>query len=127
MFLRRLLLTVSSTALTTQVERVEARRKLTAYFIFFLSFSELFHTERSHVRNLKVLDIVFMKPLASKQCLKPEELSLVFPNLNELLDIHVKFNNSMKNKRKENPIVKDVGDILVNMVKQDDVACNVHS
>lgn len=57
-----------------------------------------------------------MKPLASKQCLRPEELSLVFPNLNELLDIHVKFNNAMKNKRKEGPIVKDVGDILLNMV-----------
>lgn len=65
-----------------------------------------------------MLDIVFMKPLANKQCLKPEELSLVFSNLTELLDIHVKFNNAMKSKRKESPIVKDVGDLLVNMVSK---------
>lgn len=76
----------------------------------------MFHTEKSHVRNLKVLDIVFMKPLSNKQCLKQEELNLVFPNLNELLELHVKFNNIMKSKRKENPIVRDLGDVLLGMV-----------
>lgn len=57
-----------------------------------------------------------MKPLSDKQCLKSEELNLVFPNLNEILDIHNKFNSAMKSKRKEEPIVGEVGDILIYMV-----------
>lgn len=78
--------------------------------------SELFHTERSHVRNLRVLDYIFRKPLQSHKVLKQDDVNLVFPSLGDLLEVHTHFNNAMKSKRKEGPIVGDIGDLLVNMV-----------
>lgn len=84
----------------------------------FFSFSstELFHTERSHVRGLKVLDQVFYQPLRDSSILPAELSTLVFANLEEMLDIHSRFNNSMKAKRKESPVVGDLGDLLLEMV-----------
>uniref|UniRef100_A0A1Y1KTQ6 Rho guanine nucleotide exchange factor 12 n=3 Tax=Photinus pyralis TaxID=7054 RepID=A0A1Y1KTQ6_PHOPY len=77
--------------------------------------NELFHTERSHVRNLWVLENLFKKPLQLSKLLKNEEINLIFPNLGDLLEIHSQLNTTMKNKRKENPVIKDIGDMLLNM------------
>lgn len=48
--------------------------------------------------------------------LSKQNLDLLFPNLDEMLDIHVTFNQAMKKRRLEEPIVSRVGDLLVNMV-----------
>uniref|UniRef100_V5GIW5 Rho guanine nucleotide exchange factor 12 n=1 Tax=Anoplophora glabripennis TaxID=217634 RepID=V5GIW5_ANOGL len=77
--------------------------------------NELFHTEGSHVRNLKVLYKIFYKKLQESQILKPEELNLMFPNIKEMLDLHTEINKAMRRRRKEDSIVKEIGDILVNM------------
>ncbi|KAI5741903.1 hypothetical protein M8J77_000951 [Diaphorina citri] len=77
--------------------------------------NELFHTERSHVRGLKVLEQVFYHPMRDPQILPPDLSSLLFANLEEMLDIHSTFNNSMKLKRKESPVVGDVGELLLDM------------
>ncbi|XP_066992612.2 rho guanine nucleotide exchange factor 12 isoform X3 [Anabrus simplex] len=77
--------------------------------------NELFHTERSHVRNLKVLDQVFYRPMVDSQVLPPDHIQLLFSNLDEMLDIHSQFNNGMKNKRRESPLVGDVADLLLSM------------
>lgn len=88
------------------------------YFNQLISFrfAELFHTERSHVRNLKVLNLIFWKRLSTHKLLKNDEMSLIFSNLNELLQIHITFNTNMKQKRKEEAIVRNVGDLLLRMV-----------
>ncbi|KAJ8922199.1 hypothetical protein NQ315_004136 [Exocentrus adspersus] len=77
--------------------------------------NELFHTEGSHVRSLKVLYKIFYKKLQESQILKPEELNLIFPNIKEMLDIHTEINKAMRRRRKTDPIVKEIGDMLVNM------------
>ncbi|XP_046751992.1 rho guanine nucleotide exchange factor 12 isoform X4 [Diprion similis] len=77
--------------------------------------NELFHTERSHVRALKVLSQVFHKPMVESQVLPQDQILLLFSNLDEMLDIHSGFNQAMKNKKKENPCVGDVGDLLLGM------------
>ncbi|XP_069677128.1 rho guanine nucleotide exchange factor 12 isoform X3 [Periplaneta americana] len=77
--------------------------------------NELFHTERSHVRNLKVMEQVFYRPMLENQVLPSDHIQLLFANLDEMLDIHSQFNNSMKSKRRENPLVGDVADILLSM------------
>lgn len=90
----------------------------TCCYIFLLQgvvFSELFHTERSHVRNLRVLEYIFRKPLQIHKILKHDDVNLVFPSLGDLLEVHTHFNNAMKSKRKEGPIIGDIGDLLVNM------------
>ncbi|XP_020285964.1 rho guanine nucleotide exchange factor 11 isoform X2 [Pseudomyrmex gracilis] len=77
--------------------------------------NELFHTERSHVRALKVLSHVFHKPLLESQVLPLDQIHLLFSNLDEMLMIHSRFNQTMKRKKKENPCVGDVGDLLLEM------------
>ena len=76
--------------------------------------AELFHTERSHVRNLKVLERVFYRPLLDHGY--SDLVNLLFPNLPEMLDIHGRFNALMKARKREQPAVESVGDILVAMV-----------
>ncbi|XP_046628149.1 rho guanine nucleotide exchange factor 11 isoform X2 [Neodiprion virginianus] len=77
--------------------------------------NELFHTERSHVRALRVLSHVFHKPMVESQVLPQEQILLLFSNLDEMLEIHSGFNQAMKSKKKENPCVGDVGDLLLGM------------
>ncbi|CAK9805241.1 Rho guanine nucleotide exchange factor 12 [Anthophora quadrimaculata] len=77
--------------------------------------NELFHTERSHVRALRVLSHVFHKPLLESQVLPSDQIQLLFSNLDEMVTIHSRFNQTMKRKKKENPCVGDVGDLLLEM------------
>ncbi|XP_018052540.1 PREDICTED: rho guanine nucleotide exchange factor 12 isoform X2 [Atta colombica] len=81
--------------------------------------NELFHTERSHVRALKVLSHVFHKPLLESQVLPLDQIQLLFSNLDEMLMIHSHFNQAMKRKKKENPCVSDVGELLLEMFDGD--------
>ncbi|XP_065563903.1 uncharacterized protein LOC136029437 isoform X6 [Artemia franciscana] len=76
--------------------------------------NELFHTERSHVRCLKVLDRVFCRPLTESNLI-PDILNLLFANLNEMIEIHARFNTFMKHKRKSKGVIDNVGDILLCM------------
>lgn len=81
--------------------------------------NELFMTEGSHVRNLKVLYKIFYKQLLESQTLKTDELNLIFPNIKEMLDIHSEFNKKMRSRRKEDPVVRRCGDMLVEMFDGD--------
>lgn len=79
------------------------------------TINELFHTERTHVRVLKVLKHLFQVPMSEAGLLSKQNLDLLFPNLDEMLEIHVTFNQAMKKRRLEEPIVSRVGDVLINM------------
>ena len=83
-------------------------------------FAELFHTERTHVRNLKVLERVFYRPLLDNGF--SDLVNLLFPNLPEMLEIHGRFNTLMKARKKEQPVVETVGDILLAMVTNNQLA-----
>ncbi|XP_076339826.1 uncharacterized protein LOC143240749 [Tachypleus tridentatus] len=78
--------------------------------------NELFHTERTHVRNLKILDRLFFKPLQQEKLLQQDLLDFLFPNLEELLKIHSRFNSIMKTRRQEQPVIQDIGDIMLKML-----------
>lgn len=45
--------------------------------------------------------------------LKPDEINLLFPNIKELLDIHTEINKEMRRIRKEDPLVRQIGDMLL--------------
>ena len=77
--------------------------------------NELFHTEKSHVRNLKVLESVFRQPLVEKGRMSKELSNKLFANLDEVLALHQKYNTSMKNRVKNGFPVGDIGDILTEM------------
>lgn len=77
--------------------------------------NELFYTEKSHVRGLKVLERIFYRPMKEKEILNTEQLNLLFANLEEMVQIHSTFNNSMKALRNENPVIGDISQLLLNM------------
>ncbi|XP_050970709.1 rho guanine nucleotide exchange factor 11 isoform X2 [Labeo rohita] len=71
---------------------------------------ELFTTEVSHLRTLRVLDLVFYQKMQS--VLSPEELSCIFLNLRQVCELHASLCEAMK-KRRESPIVQGIGDVML--------------
>ncbi|CAL2049338.1 unnamed protein product [Caenorhabditis brenneri] len=58
--------------------------------------NELFHTERTHVRNLKILYHVFYKPIVTSKIVSEEIINLLFANLEELLSLHKSMSDAMR-------------------------------
>ncbi|XP_064107436.1 uncharacterized protein LOC135216228 isoform X5 [Macrobrachium nipponense] len=79
------------------------------------TINELFHTERTHVRVLKVLKHLFQVPMEEAGFLPRDQLDMLFPNMDQILEIHTMFNQAMKKRREEEPFVTKVGDLLINM------------
>ncbi|NXQ90922.1 ARHGB factor, partial [Nyctibius grandis] len=75
--------------------------------------NELFATEWSHLRILRVLDLLFYQRMKKEGLLSREELALLFPNLPDLIEIHNSLSESMKKLREEGPIIKDIGDLML--------------
>ncbi|XP_052003451.1 rho guanine nucleotide exchange factor 11 isoform X3 [Xyrauchen texanus] len=71
---------------------------------------ELFTTEASHLRTLRVLDQVFFQKM--QNVLSPEELSCIFLNLRQVYELHASLCESMR-KRRESVIVHGIGDIML--------------
>lgn len=67
--------------------------------------NELIHTEQKHVRNLKIMQNHFYIPIKIEMVLSEEERNLLFPNLEEVLELHATFNNRLKRLRKESSVV----------------------
>lgn len=78
---------------------------------------EIYQTERSHVRTLKLLKHLFFFPLQDSNLLTQEHLMLLFPSsLSSLCDLHGAFEQKLKQRRLEhNHIVNSVGDLLAGM------------
>ncbi|NXB59938.1 ARHGB factor, partial [Struthidea cinerea] len=74
---------------------------------------ELFGTEGSHLRILRVLDLLFYQRLRRENLLSREELGLLFPNLPDLIDVHNSLSESMKKLREEGPIIREIGDLML--------------
>ncbi|CAI5454324.1 unnamed protein product [Caenorhabditis angaria] len=87
--------------------------------------NELFHTERTHVRNLKILYHVFYKPLANNNKLMSDEVTkLLFANLEDLLNLHKKMSDAMRAEvqkwrtgppRPNGGIYGNIGDLMESM------------
>ncbi|XP_039568980.1 rho guanine nucleotide exchange factor 11 [Passer montanus] len=76
--------------------------------------NELFVTELSHLRILRVLDLLFFQRLRREQLLSREELGLLFPNLPDLIDVHNSLSESMRKLREEQgPIIGEIGDLML--------------
>ncbi|CAD7011319.1 unnamed protein product [Ceratitis capitata] len=79
--------------------------------------NEIYQTERSHVRILKLLERLFLVPLQESSLLTNEHLMLLFPPaLLALRDIHNSFEQQLKQRRIEhNHVVTHIGDLLSGM------------
>uniref|UniRef100_A0A8C3G2A2 Rho guanine nucleotide exchange factor (GEF) 1 n=1 Tax=Cyclopterus lumpus TaxID=8103 RepID=A0A8C3G2A2_CYCLU len=77
--------------------------------------NELFATEHAHVRMLSVLQMIFSKPLEREELLTSTELSAIFPNLDEIIEMHYNFYESLKKLRlDDNFIVKSISTTVLN-------------
>lgn len=78
--------------------------------------NEIYITERNHVRTLRLLEGIFMRPL-QKQNLLADHLQLLFPPaLLSLKDLHGSFETQLKQRRTESgSVVGDIGDLLLAM------------
>ncbi|VDM57357.1 unnamed protein product [Angiostrongylus costaricensis] len=86
------------------------------------AIKELFHTERTHVRNLKVLSGVFHKPMSWNNVASSDVRELLFANLDEVIEIHMGMSRQMRQaveKWRRDPSVSglygNVGELLENM------------
>uniref|UniRef100_A0A1I7WXK8 PDZ domain-containing protein n=1 Tax=Heterorhabditis bacteriophora TaxID=37862 RepID=A0A1I7WXK8_HETBA len=83
--------------------------------------NELFHTERTHVRNLKILLNVFYKPMLANNIVSPDVVHLLFANLDEVLEIHIemcaKMRRSVEQWRRENNhgLYGNIGELMEGM------------
>ena len=51
-------------------------------------FTELFHTEKAHVRVVKVLQRIFYQPMRDETWISADLVNLLFPNIDELVELH---------------------------------------
>ncbi|XP_041649603.1 rho guanine nucleotide exchange factor 1b isoform X3 [Cheilinus undulatus] len=77
--------------------------------------NELFTTEHAHVRMLSVLQMVFSRPLEKEELLTATELAAIFPNLDEIIEMHYNFYDNLKKLRlDDNFIVKSISTTMLN-------------
>ncbi|XP_016379484.1 rho guanine nucleotide exchange factor 12-like [Sinocyclocheilus rhinocerous] len=77
--------------------------------------NELFYTERTHVRMLKVLDSVFYQKLTRDNILPPADIKNIFTNLEEIIQLHMRIADQMTaiRKKNESSVVDHIGDELL--------------
>ncbi|XP_025124983.3 rho guanine nucleotide exchange factor 1 isoform X4 [Bubalus bubalis] len=76
--------------------------------------SELLVTEAAHVRMLRVLHDVFYQPMADAGYYSQEELQNIFPSLDELIEVHSLFLDSLMKRRQDSGyLIKEIGDVLL--------------
>ena len=59
-------------------------------FTFDSFFAELFYTEKCHVRNLKIMDKLFYRPMLKDGSISQEFTKSLFPNLETMIQLHSK-------------------------------------
>nr|WEL12735.1 Rho guanine nucleotide exchange factor 12 [Halisarca dujardinii] len=76
---------------------------------------EFVHTERTHLKKLKVMLYLYKKPLIRQKIISYERVLQLFPNLEELIMIHGILLTDLKSRESENgeQIVKGIADILL--------------
>nr|XP_036872530.1 rho guanine nucleotide exchange factor 11 isoform X2 [Manis javanica] len=75
--------------------------------------NELFVTEASHLRTLRVLDLIFYQRMKKENLMPREELARLFPNLPELIEIHNSWCEAMRKLREEGPIITEISGLML--------------
>ncbi|XP_050195166.1 rho guanine nucleotide exchange factor 1, partial [Myiozetetes cayanensis] len=76
--------------------------------------NELFLTEHAHVRMLRVLLEGFFQPMLREGFFDEQELSNIFPSLEDLVEVHTLFLDSLKRLREESGfVIGPIGDVLL--------------
>ena len=77
--------------------------------------NELFNTERSHVMNMKTLEKVFRTPLLDSGLMPQDVVARLFPNLDEVIQIHSSYNSAMRSLKRGGFLIMEIGEMLSDM------------
>jgi len=92
------------------------------------TINELIHTERTHLKGLKIMKKCFKEPMENGQCMNSAELHCIFRNLDELIDLHSQFKYALRQHRDEakDHVVRHIGDLILKFLdgeKGEQFAC----
>ncbi|KAG0272112.1 hypothetical protein BGZ95_012155 [Linnemannia exigua] len=78
---------------------------------------EVIKTEHNFVRDLELLEEIFITPLRASDIVAPERLENliedIFLNYNEILDLNRALLEALKARQEEQPLVEAIGDVLL--------------
>lgn len=75
---------------------------------------ELMHTEKTHVRNLRVMNKLFYRPLLkNKKILEEKYIKLIFPNIEDLLTLHETLLYSLNKRASQDVVIDNVADVMI--------------
>lgn len=93
--------------------------KNTIVNVSILVFVELFYTERNHLRNLKIMhQVYYQRMLRETQWITRDLVSLLFPNLEEMILLHQELNHSFRKRKERDVVVGDIADLLIARVSE---------
>ncbi|CAF0995453.1 unnamed protein product, partial [Didymodactylos carnosus] len=80
-----------------------------------ITINELIHTERTHLKSLKIMRKCFKEPMERFPGMSPVELDCIFRNLDQLIELHTQFKIALRQHREqaEYHIVREIGDLVL--------------
>ncbi|CAF0797115.1 unnamed protein product [Rotaria sordida] len=85
------------------------------------TINELIHTERTHLKGLKIMKKCFREPMERFPGMSPVELDCIFRNLDHLIDLHTQFKYALRQHREEakDHVVRHIGDLILKFLDRD--------
>ncbi|CAF3477049.1 unnamed protein product [Rotaria sordida] len=85
------------------------------------TINELIHTERTHLKGLKIMKKCFREPMERFPGMSPVELDCIFRNLDHLIDLHTQFKYALRQHREEakDHVVRHIGDLILKFLDGD--------
>ncbi|UJR10393.1 hypothetical protein I4U23_014597 [Adineta vaga] len=82
---------------------------------FQTTINELIHTERTHLKSLKIMKKCFWEPMECFPGMSPVELDCIFRNLDQLIHLHTQFKYALRQHREEakDHVVRNIGDVIL--------------
>ncbi|CAM4946311.1 unnamed protein product [Rotaria socialis] len=82
---------------------------------FQTTINELIHTQRTHLKSLKIMVKCFREPMEHFHGISPVELDCIFRNLDHLIQLHTQFKIALRQHREEakDHVVRNIGDLVL--------------
>ncbi|CAM4747348.1 unnamed protein product [Rotaria magnacalcarata] len=82
---------------------------------FQTTINELIHTQRTHLKSLKIMVKCFREPMEHFHGISPVELDCIFRNLDQLIQLHTQFKIALHQHREEakDHVVRNIGDLIL--------------
>ncbi|KAG0309254.1 RHO1 GDP-GTP exchange protein 2 [Dissophora globulifera] len=81
---------------------------------------EVINTEHNYVRDLELMEEIFINPLRMGEIVDPERveslIESIFLNYREILDLNKQLLSNMRTRQEEQPLVETIGDVLLSHV-----------